>query len=766
VEKPFIKANQEEINQQLYGWCVRAFEQVRKVIGLQIKMHHQRHQLESGEIFLFNHFARVETFIPQYLIHQETGQLCRSIASSEFFEQDDRFALLLRALGVVPNNHPRLMALLAKDLLLGRKVVVFPEGGMVKNRQVVDERGNYSVFSRHAHERRKHHTGAARLAIGLQIFRYAVLDRFARDDFSTLESWCADLGISNVDQLLVAARRPTNLVPANITFYPLRISDNVLSRWVELLKPRLSKRTVEELVVEGNLLLKATDMDISLGVNLEVHKELTWVERRAMQYLAHRLPSLAAIFDSEYLQKKLLTRLATRKMQVAINRLRDSYMRAIYQTTVVNLSHLASSMMMDLAKSGVMRFGESDFRLALYLSIKKLQTNPAICLHQGLRDPTCYSSLLNAPSSGLSQFYDSAESASLIQLEGNALLLKEKLFQTQDFDEVRLENPVEVYANEIKPIVAVHAAIHHALSRSTKIQPAELSLEYFDDELKSLAWDRAQYQQPEHSAINDIETANADSSPFLLRPSQKSSLGVLLVHGFLASPAELREFGIKLLAKGYTVMGVRLKGHGTSPWDLRARSWHDWLASVSRGIEILSNLTPRIALVGFSTGGSLSLISASRLQKNIAGVAAICTPLKFRNKNLRFVPFMHGVNRITNWLSNYEGLMPFGLNESEHPLINYRNIPLRGLYELKCVVNHLEEVLPSISCPVTLIQADGDQIVDPESANILVRNIGSVNKQVHWIPSTRHGILNEDTGETQNIIMDFLAQVDHEKASP
>jgi hypothetical protein len=41
-----------------------------------------------------------------------------------------------------------------------------------------------------------------------------------------------------------------------------------------------------------------------------------------------------------------------------------------------------------------------------------------------------------------------------------------------------------------------------------------------------------------------------------------------------------------------------------------------------------------------------------------------------------------------------------------------------------------------------------------------------VNKQVHWIPSTRHGILNEDTGETQNIIMDFLAQVDHEKASP
>ena len=223
-----------EINQQTYDWCARAFEQVRKVLGLRIKMHHERHQLDGGEIFLFNHFARMETFIPQYLIYQETGQLCRSIASAEFFARDDRFARLLRDLGVVPNDHPTLMELLARDILRGRKVVVFPEGGMVKNRQVIDERGDYSVFSRHAQARRKHHTGAARLATGLQIFRYAVLYRAARGDDITLEAWRADLGMATVEQLLAAARRPVSLVPANITFYPLRISDNILSRGVEL----------------------------------------------------------------------------------------------------------------------------------------------------------------------------------------------------------------------------------------------------------------------------------------------------------------------------------------------------------------------------------------------------------------------------------------------------------------------------------------------------------------------------------------------------
>jgi hypothetical protein len=143
-----------DFNQQTYDWCVRTFDQIRKVLGVQIKMHYAHRQIDDGDIFLFNHFSRVETFIPQYLIYHETGDFCRSIAAAEFFKGDGRFANTLRELGVVPNDHPHLMELLATDILRGRKIVVFPEGGMVKDRQVVDDRGRYSVFSRHANERR------------------------------------------------------------------------------------------------------------------------------------------------------------------------------------------------------------------------------------------------------------------------------------------------------------------------------------------------------------------------------------------------------------------------------------------------------------------------------------------------------------------------------------------------------------------------------------------------------------------------------------
>jgi hypothetical protein len=263
-----------DLNQQTYDWCARAFDQVRKVLGLRIKMHHEQRQIDHGEIFLFNHFARMETFIPQYLIYRETGDFCRSIAAGSFFARNDRFAELLRDLGVVPNDHPNLMEVLAMDILRGRKVVVFPEGGMVKDRQVVDERGEFSVYSRHARTRRKHHTGAARLATGLQIFRLAGCERAARGERTQLAEWATALSLSGADELIETAARPVTLVPANITFYPLRISDNILRRSAELLTGGLSKRAVDELVVEGNLLLKATDMDINLGRSMQVEELL------------------------------------------------------------------------------------------------------------------------------------------------------------------------------------------------------------------------------------------------------------------------------------------------------------------------------------------------------------------------------------------------------------------------------------------------------------------------------------------------------------
>ena len=107
--------------------------------------------------------------------------------------------------------------------------------------------------------------------------------------------------------------------------------------------------------------------------------------------------------------------------------------------------------------------------------------------------------------------------------------------------------------------------------------------------------------------------------------------------------------------------------------------------------------------------------------------------------------------------------MPFRPNESEHPSINYRHMPLRGLYELKRLAGHLNSILPEIEPPVCVIQALSDRVVDPKSATIVHEKAGSTVKELHWVESERHGILNEDIGETRKRVIEFLERLDKGK---
>ncbi len=754
-----------DLNPQTYEWCVRIFDRAKHLLGVHIKMHHDQGQAASGDIFLFNHFARAETFIPQYFIYEETAAFCRSIAAAEFFRGSERFANFLRDVGAVPNDQPNLLAMLALDILKGRKIVIFPEGGMVKDRQVINEEGDYSVFSRHAQVRRKHHSGAARLAFGLQVFKLAVLDRIERSRDTEIAQWADELNILSVEQLIENAARPVTIIPANITFYPLRISDNFLRRGAELLIGDLSPRALEEIIVEGNLFFKNTDMDIRLGDPISTPEHWTWWERHIGGITARRLPSLEAVFSSDYLRSSVFRRLARRGVRASIHRLRNRYMRDIYQNVTINMSHLASCGILNAMENGAEQISLQNLARIIYLSLKRLQGDRAVHLHRSLCNPDTYQQLLSDEPPELLEFLASASSADLIELRDANIFFRPKLAVDHEFDAIRLENPVEVYANETDPIPQVRTAIHHARETMHSRSPDDYARLAFDDELWSLIWDRQFYRDEEHQAINDLETAHADPAPFLFVPERTRRIGIVLTHGFLASPAEVRDFGEKLQRLGYLVVAPRLKGHGTSPWDLRERSWQDWQASVRRAHNIASTLTERVALIGFSTGGALSLSLAAEPVAKIAGIVAISSPIKFRNKNLRFVPLMHSANRIVRWVSKYEGVMPFRPNDSEHPHINYRHMPIRALYELTRMVATVKKSLKDVHCPVCIVQGTEDHVVDPISATIMETEIAATHKELHWIDTARHGILNEDIGTTHRATIEFLANLEAEETS-
>ncbi|MEE3045421.1 MAG: alpha/beta fold hydrolase [Pseudomonadota bacterium] len=759
-----IEREKFAINAKTCEWTIRAMTALRANIDINIKMHGPRDHLAQGDIFMFNHFARFETFIPQFLIALETGVYCRSIASGEFFVQDNTFSRYLRALGGVPNDYERLLPFLAEEILRGGKVVVFPEGGMVKDRRVLSEerphpkRPDYSIYSRSADTRRAHHTGAALLGLcidGFKIGLSTLIEKGKRDEFSR---WAVILDCSE-DDLRATIAKPTLMFPANITFHPLRVDQNLLARAADMFTGGLSPKMAEELIIEGNLMFKKTDMDIRLGDPVDPRMHFNWLDRRM---LARRVAQASAI-DDLFKPARTLEKVTDRVTQYALTRhikpLRDHCMAVMYSNLTLNVSHLASRLIMMWLEDGVTEIDIGHFDRTLYLAIKNIQQAENVHLHRGMKNPADYVGIFELNCPQIRFFIDSAVQLGLIERRDQKYCFLPKLQEQAHFDQIRMDNPIMVYANEMAPIHAAWQALERARVEVDHLSPVDIAHRRFDDEVRAWSWNRAKFKDPKYDAINQQETATADSRPYLLLPNGQTrfACGVLLVHGFLASPAELRELGDKLSALGYAVMGVRLSGHGTSPHELQKRTWSDWLASVRRGYEILSPFCEQVIIVGFSTGGALSAIHAASHPEKLAGLVLAATPLKFRNRNLMFVPLLYGANKLMGWMPSAQELLSFRPNDSEHPDINYRNIPIGGLHQLRQAVAEMQRRLPDLECPTLVLQGDGDQVVDPASASMIRRLASKATEiDVQMVTSGRHGIVTEDIDNTQNRIIDFI----------
>lgn len=89
------------------------------------------------------------------------------------------------------------------------------------------------------------------------------------------------------------------------------------------------------------------------------------------------------------------------------------------------------------------------------------------------------------------------------------------------------------------------------------------------------------------------------------------SHGVLLLHGFLGSPADFGDLPRRLQAKGLTVRVLRLPGHATGPSVLDEVTPDEYGAAVQTARDELAATHARVSIVGFSFGGALALREAA-----------------------------------------------------------------------------------------------------------------------------------------------------------
>jgi esterase/lipase len=250
----------------------------------------------------------------------------------------------------------------------------------------------------------------------------------------------------------------------------------------------------------------------------------------------------------------------------------------------------------------------------------------------------------------------------------------------------------------------------------------------------------------------------AVGAPVLLKGSSRR-LGIVLVHGFLASPREMHELAAYLHGNGFWVYSVRLRGHGTSPEDLATRSGSDWIESVDIGFALMSAICTQVVIGGFSFGGGLALDCAARLG-GLAGVFAVSPPFRLQDISSRFASAVTTWNRLMDSVHCQGAAKEYVERISERPLINYARIPIAALSELGCFMKGLEVRLAEVQAPTLVVQGHGDPVVNSEGTALLFNRVGSKNKQYVPFNSSRHGILaGEDSEHVHAVIAEFIAKL-------
>lgn len=745
-----------------YQWYMRMCTAVEKHLGLNVVINDDHNALKQGHIFLFNHFTRFETAIPPYTIYRETGIYARSIADQSLFNVNQHFTNFLTKMGVVPNRLPGLLPYLAGEILRGRKVIIFPEGGLVKDKKVTDGEGRFQIYSSRHQTYRKHHRGAAVLALVLDLFKHRVkyLERIG--DTVRLERWREHLDLPTVDHLLKAAHEPTFIVPSNITFYPVRVGDNVLSKTVSKING-IPSSLVEDLAIEGNILFRDTDMNINFGAPQAVERPLSWFEQSVLNRYFSSIDSLEELFELREQQngwsEKFLVGLIDKHTRVV----RDKYMEAIYRTTTINLNHVIAEAIVTLMEQGEKVISKQLFAQVVYRTIKELQNDKNLQSHCSITWPDFYEGIMQGTSRGYNGFVGACIKAGLLAEEGDNYRLRRKLKSDFGPDEIRQHNPVLMQANEAEPILALHDAVNKVWHAHATYAEADLARHMFDDELRDYAYARTRYANKD---VHSKRLPSALGRPYLLahKVKNKGKVGVLLIHGLLASPGELKVYGEKLHAQGYTVLGMRLPGHGTSPWDLHKKHTSDWQKAVARNYRILAAQVDKVIIVGFSTGGVLGLIQAG-VQNNdkLAGVVAAAAPLALRDRNSLIVPLVGRLNKLVSKLPFFHGVKVFYNNGADHPRTNYATVPVQAIYELQQSVKALKKVLGKVQVPTLILQSKHDDIIKADSAEYIYNNIASSDKKIIYQQGTAHGIIANNVGTTWADISAFIVRVTQEE---
>ncbi|MCD6283278.1 alpha/beta fold hydrolase [bacterium] len=250
-------------------------------------------------------------------------------------------------------------------------------------------------------------------------------------------------------------------------------------------------------------------------------------------------------------------------------------------------------------------------------------------------------------------------------------------------------------------------------------------------------------------------------------------IGALLIHGYLATPEEMRGLAEHLAENGLRVFAPLVAGHGTTLRELAKTSWRDWHASVESALTELQGECAQVFAVGISLGGLQALHLAAHHQE-LAGVVALAPPAVLffderrfwrRSSDLK----LWALSRMPYLAKLYRGepsdAVPKFLHadirdeDARKKHIYYYFNPASGVLELLKYVAHVRAELSQVTQPLLLLHSPLDHTVPPKSPELVLARVGSADKtlDLETAASSWHVLTEDvDAAKVYSAVCEFI----------
>lgn len=219
-----------------------------------------------------------------------------------------------------------------------------------------------------------------------------------------------------------------------------------------------------------------------------------------------------------------------------------------------------------------------------------------------------------------------------------------------------------------------------------------------------------------------------DAQPFSF---EGGDIGVLAVHGFTGCTQSMLPLGKGLAEAGFTVLGPRLPGHGTTVKDMATRKWTEWTGEAERSLQELMERCEKVFVTGLSMGGTITCFLGERYPLRIAGLMPINAAVARLNPLMPLTPVAKYVLKTIPGVGS--DIKDPGAKES-----CYDKVPVAAAAELHALMKITRRDLARITSPLLIFASREDHVVPTTNGPFILEHVSSADKELVWLENSYH----------------------------